>query len=187
MSERAVQLLAELDGQIGELLGLLSVVDEIALSRRCPGREKLGDGTVAACASHTVERYQMIAQFLGSASELTAQHGAAGPRRHRMLGFLLARGHKRPSHGHSDHDHDHGAHGDRHTAQAVERQQLIEQLTAVRDELAPLAELTDAQLGAVPPAGSFRFCDGKRTLEQVITGLLRHQGQQVGAVRAAIA
>jgi hypothetical protein len=185
MRERAVQLFAELDAQIGELLDLLSAADEIALSRPCPGREKLGDGTVAACAPHTVERYQTIAQFLVSASEMTAQHSAAGPRRHRVLGFLLGRGHTRPRHGDSDHDHD--AHGDRHAAQNVERQQLIERLTAVRDELVPLAELTDAQLGAVPPAGSFRFCDGKRTLEQVVTGLLKHQGQQVGAIRATIA
>jgi hypothetical protein len=186
MSERAVRVFAELDAQIGELLVLLCATDEAALGRPCPGREKLGDGTVAACASHTVERYQMIAQFLLSAGVMAAQHSAAVPRRHRILGLLLARGHTRPSHGDSGHDHDHGAHGDRHAAQNVERQQLIERLTAVRAELVPLAEWTDAQLNAVPPTGSFRFCDGKRTLEQVVTGLLKHQGQQVGAVRAAL-
>jgi hypothetical protein len=36
------------------------------------------------------------------------------------------------------------------------------------------SELTDSQLDQVPPKHSFRFCDGQRTLEQVLaTGVRR--------------
>jgi hypothetical protein len=49
-----------------------------------------------------------------------------------------------------------------------------------------MAELTDDQLDSVPPVGSFRFCDGQRTLEQVVASLLKHQGRQVDAMKAAV-
>ena len=44
-----------------------------------------------------------------------------------------------------------------------------------------------AQLDAIPPDGSFRFCDGQRTLEQVLAGLLKHQAHQIEALRSALA
>jgi hypothetical protein len=52
---------------------------------------------------------------------------------------------------------------------------VVGQLSASRDTLGQIAELTDTQLDAIPPDGSFRFCDGHRTLEQVLASLLKHQ------------
>lgn len=48
-----------------------------------------------------------------------------------------------------------------------------------------IAELADSQLDAIPPKDAFRFCDGQRTLEQVLAGLLKHQGHQLEALRSA--
>jgi hypothetical protein len=31
-----------------------------------------------------------------------------------------------------------------------------------------------------------KFCDGQRTLEQVVTNLLNHQSQQLGALKTAM-
>ena|SRR5437660_9814393 len=64
MSERGIRLLETADGQIRELIDLFSTSGDAVLSRPCPGREKLGDGTVAACALHTADSYGRIARFL---------------------------------------------------------------------------------------------------------------------------
>jgi hypothetical protein len=185
MSKRAVQLLEAADGQISELIDLLSEGGEAALSRACQGREKMGDGTVAACAFHTAERYQLIAGFLRDASRTSGARAAGAQRRHRIPRFLLARGHKPPSHADGGHGHD--AQDDRYTAENIELEHLLEQLAASRDAFGFLADVTDEQLDSVPPAGSFRFCDGQRTLEQVLAGLLKHQSHQIDAVRATVA
>jgi hypothetical protein len=159
MSQRGIRLLETADAQVSELIGLLSARGEAALSLPCPGREKLGDGTVAACALHTADRYQQIA------------------------GFLQARGHAPPDH--ADGGHDEGTHGD-YTAENVDLQNLLERLSAGRDALSLLADLSDERFETVPPTGSFRFCDGQRTLEQVVANLLKHQAHQVDAVKAAV-
>ena len=39
----------------------------------------------------------------------------------------------------------------------------------------------------VPPKDSFRFCDGQRTLEKVLAGLLKHQAHQLEALKTAVA
>src|SRR3954452_3817392 len=64
MSRRGRRLLEAVDGQIAELTALFADRDESALTLACPGREKLGDGTVAACALHTAASYQRIGTFL---------------------------------------------------------------------------------------------------------------------------
>jgi len=64
---------------------------------------------------------------------------------------------------------------------------LLDRLSAARDAFAPLANLTDEQLDTVPAASDMRFCDGQRTLEQIVTSLLNHQSHQVAALRAALA
>ena len=51
MTERAKQLHTTIDGQITELIAFLSTTDDATLRMPCPGREKLGDGTIAAAAS----------------------------------------------------------------------------------------------------------------------------------------
>ena len=153
MRGRGSQLLETADRQISRLIGLVSQVDETVLGMPCPGREKLGDGTVGALASHTADSYLRIAAFLGR---------------------LPARGHTPPT-------HDGG-----YTAGNVGLAGLIERLSAGREALSLLADLTDDQLDTVPPAGSFRFCDGQRTLGDVISGLLKHQGHQIDAVNSAL-
>jgi hypothetical protein len=147
MSERGTALLATADGQIEELISLVSGVGESGLMLPCPGREQLGDGTVAACVAHTTGRYRMIGEFLRGIVEvgMTGGHGS------------------------------------------LDTSGLPEQLAAARQAFAELTELlTDERLASVPAAGSFRFCDGQRTLEQVFAGLLKHQAHQVEAVRVAL-
>jgi hypothetical protein len=184
MTERASQLHATADGQIGELIALLSRADDSTLRLPCPGREKLGDGTVAACARHTADNYQRIVGFVQtsvrtSGGHETIQHGA-----HRVPRFLRALGHR--SRGHSEHGPGAGGHGDEYTADRTDLPALMQQLSAARDALGRIAELADGQLDAIPPKDSFRFCDGQRTLGQVLTGLLTHQGHQIAAFKAAV-
>jgi hypothetical protein len=69
MSERAVKLLDAADAQIRGLIDLFSASGDAALRLPCPDREKLGDGTVGACALHTAERYDRIAAFIDGRGE----------------------------------------------------------------------------------------------------------------------
>jgi hypothetical protein len=185
MSERGIQLHETAEGPISELIDLLSTRGEAALSLPCPGREKMGDGTLAACALHTADRYQLIAEFLqAAAGQMPRARVGSTQARHRIPRFLLDRGHGPAGHGEGDHDS--GMHDGDYTAESADLDGLLERLSAARDALSVLAEMTDEQLDTVPPAGSFRFCDGQRSLEQVVTGLLKHQGHQVDAMKAAV-
>jgi hypothetical protein len=155
MTERGKRLHVTADAQIAELIDLLSTPDEAALRRPCPGREKLGDGTIGASARHTADNYQRIAAFV-QASDRTSEGHA--PTQHHA-----------------------------YTADNIEPGAVIAQLSASRDGLGRIAALTDHELDAIPPKDSFRFCDGQRTLEQVIAGVLKHQRHQLDALRAAAA
>src|SRR5512133_3509194 len=73
MSPRARQLHKTATGQLAELVERLSAADE-ALTRPCPGREKLGDGSVAAVAAHTIDNYQRIAGFLAARPHDSERH-----------------------------------------------------------------------------------------------------------------
>lgn len=179
MSERAIQLHELVDGQLSGLIDLLSARDEAALSLPCPGREKLGDGTVAACASHTAENYLRIAAFLRGEDYPPVAHGDRGRGPHRIPSFLRARSHR------SGHDQD--MHSAPYRAEDVDRDGLLLRLSAGRDAFRVLTELTDEQLDAVPPASDMKFCDGQRTLEQVVRNLLNHQSHQLDALKAALA
>ncbi len=64
---------------------------------------------------------------------------------------------------------------------------MTRHLSGSRDALGQIAELTDSQLDATPPKDSFRFCDGQRTLGQVLASLLKHQRHQVDALKTALA
>ncbi len=154
MSDRAQQLHATADGQIAELVDLVSGLSEQTLRLPCPSREKLGDGTVAASARHTADNYQRIAEFVQASDLMSA---------------ACAREHDQP-----------------YTADNVDLTELLNQLAASRDRLTGIGELLDSQLDAIPPDGSFRFCDGQRNLEQVLASLLKHQTHQVKAVKTAI-
>jgi len=180
MSERGSRLLGTADRQISELIGLFSQGSETGLSVPSPSREKLGDGTVGALASHTADSYLRIAAFL----QATNQTSPARPGRHRIPPQLLPHSNAPPRH--ADGGHNDGTHGRDYTAENVDLPGVIERLTAGRETLSALVDLTDEQLDTVLPAGSFRFCDGQRTLEQVISSLLKHQDHQVDALKSAL-
>lgn len=155
MSERGSQLLQTAERQISELLAPISAAADGVLGRPCPGREKLGDGSIAAVASHVADTYLRIAGFAS---------GGQSPR--------LAEASR----------HDTG-----YRADPVDRPRLLKRLADARTALGVLAELTDEQLGRVPPAGEARFCDGSRTTEQVLSSMLGHQRHQIDALLAAMA
>jgi hypothetical protein len=150
MSDRGNQLFATAGQQITELEALLSTTDESVLRSRCPGREKLGDGTVGAIAQHTADTYMRIAEFVRGQSQTTHSPPAS------------------------------------HHSAIASLPELIERLSAGRSALMQLAQLSDTELDVVPPAGQARFCDGQRTLEEVLAGMLKHQSRQIDALRAAI-
>jgi hypothetical protein len=185
MTQRAKQLHATTDAQIAELIDLISTLDEAALRRPCPGREKLGDGTVGASTRHTADNFRRIAGFVETGGALSGEHRTAQRGRHRTPRFLRAIGHG-PAH-HGEREPGAGRHDGEYTADTIDVGAVLEQLSASRATLGRIAKLTDPQLDAIPPDGSFRFCDGQRTLEQVLVGLLNHQGHQVEALRSALA
>ena len=182
MSNRAQQLHATADSQIAALMDLIANADESALRRPCPGREKLGDGTVGALAAHTTENYGRIATFLNASNRATAGHATDERSRHRVPRWLRGLGHQPPSDRSGTDDH----HEHRYTAHSATSGDVLARLSAARDQLKEIAELTDQQLDTVPSKDSFRFCDGQRTLEQVLAGLVRHQDHQVQTLTAAL-
>jgi hypothetical protein len=185
MTERGRQLHATTDEQIGELIGLIWGLGVAALRRRCPGREKLGDGTVRASAQHTADNYQPIAGFVQTSDRMSRAHIPAQHGGHRIPRFLRAIGDAPVDH--AEHNPGPGQHADHYSADTIDLGAVVEQLSASRATLGRVAELTDSQLDAIPPDGSFRFCDGQRTLEQVLAALLKHQGHQVDSIRSAVA
>ena len=179
MSARGNQLLETADRQLGELAGLVSQGNETVLCLPCPGREKLGDGTVGALASHTADSYLRIAAFL----QATNQTPPAWPGGDRTPECDPARSNTPLRH--ANRGHNDGTHSRDYTAVNSERAGLLERLSASREALSLLADLTDEQLDTVPAAGSFRFCDGQRALDQVISSLLKHQERQIDAIKSA--
>ena len=175
MSERGTQLFKMADGQLSELIGLFSTRDVAALSLACPGREKLGDGTVGALATHTADHYVRIARFI--AADATAP---ASDWTHRSFRSIASRfgGHTRGEHG--PWMHGPGA------ACPTDRAGVLDRLSKGREAMRVLAGLTDEQLDTVPPASDMKFCDGRRTLEQIVTNLLNHQSHQLDALKGAL-
>jgi hypothetical protein len=73
-----------------------------------------------------------------------------------------------------------------YTADNTDLTLVARQLSTTRETLRQIAGLTKDQLDAVPPEGAFRFCDGQRTVEDVLARLLKHQDHQLDALKAAI-
>lgn len=186
MSERGKQLHATADRQLAELIGLVATLDDTTLRLQCSGREKLGDGTIAASAQHTADNYQRIASFVETSDGMTRGREPNGHGGHRVPRFLRSLGHRPPGHAEHRHAESSGAHYNQYTADNIDLHALLGQLDATRATLTRIALLTDPQLQTVPPDGSFRFCDGQRTLDQVLASLLKHQSHQVEALNAAL-
>ena len=151
MSSRARQLADEAGTQIGELAGCIEAADDRDLMRPCPGRQKLGDGTIGAAARHTAENY------LRAATLVEPDTG-------------------RPI-----------AHGTHATQAGVDRGELLARLQAAGGAISRVARLDELTLDTVPPAGTIRFADGTRTLEQILSSILKHQRHQVDAIAAGLA
>ena len=183
MTDRGVQLRATADGQISELIALISTLNAETLRVPCPGREKLGDGTIAASVRHTADNYQRIAAFVQTSDRMSNKDALAGTGAHRIPRFMRALGHGPADH--AEHGPATGQHEDQYTASDIDLDGVVRQLSASRDALRAMTELSDSQLDTIPAKDSFRFCDGQRTLEQVLAGLLKHQGHQVDALTAA--
>lgn len=183
MTTRGQELHATADEQLADLIALTSTIDEAVLRLPCPGRERLGDGTVAASLRHTADNYQRIAAFVRTSDRMSGAHQPTQHDAHRVPRFPRAL-----NHGSSDHA-EHGPsarqHGDQYTADTADPRALVKQLSDSRDSFGQIAELTDSQLDAIPPKDSFRFCGGQRSLEQVLAGLLKHQRHQVDALADA--
>jgi hypothetical protein len=189
VTERAHELAAAADGQLTELIDLISTLEHAGLSRPCPGREKLGDGTIGAALRHTADNYHRIAGFVETSDRMAATHQPARHGGHRVPRFLRAFGHRSQDHSprdHTAHDHDANQRDTTYTAD-INTDAVVEQLKTSRSAMSRIAHLTDTQLDAIPPKDSFRFCDGQRTLEQVLSGLFKHQGHQIDAVKTALA
>jgi len=187
MANRAAELHATADQQVSQLIELLSERSEAQLQEPCPAREKLGDGTVAAAAMHFADNYGRIASFVQTGVQSSRSHATPASSGHDLGRFRKLFSHRLPAHaahgaGAHEGQHNAGSHGTQYTAGALDRETLISGLVATREALQLVGKLTDAQLTAVPPDGSFRFCDGKRTLDQVLTSLLKHQAHQVAAL-----
>jgi hypothetical protein len=174
MSERGTQLFQMADGQLSELIDLLSTRDEAALSLPCPGREKLADGTVGALATHTADNYVRIAGFI--AGDATASPSHSTHRSFRSIASRFGR-HGRGEHGPWMHGPGAGT---------ADRAGVLDRLSKGREAMRVVAELTDEQLDSVPPASDMKFCDGQRTLEQIVTNLLNHQSHQLDALKGAL-
>jgi hypothetical protein len=184
MSRRAEQLQASADQQIGGLMDAVATADAATLARPCPGREKLGDGTIGAFAAHTADNYGRIGAFLATSERMTAGDRPQQGRGHQIPAFLRRLGHAPPDQsGHGPGAH---GHGDGYTADSASPAEIVQRLATARGQLARIAGLTDEQLNAVPPKDTFRFCDGQRTLEQVLAGLLKHQDHQVQTITAVL-
>jgi hypothetical protein len=184
LSERAARLHTAAERQIGELIDALSATEEATLGRPCPGREKLGDGTIAAIAAHTAQSYQRIGIFLATTERVPTSDSPQGNGKDRVPDFPRRLRDKPRDHG--DHGPGRDRHGDGYNPDRATAPELIQGLTTARDRLAVITRLTDDQLDAIPPKESFRLCDGTRTLEQVLAGLLKHQDHQVQAIKAAL-
>jgi len=191
MTERSERLRETADAQIAELIEFLTTLDEATARHPCPSRETLGDGTIAAAALHTADNYQRITTFVATSVQMSTTHGRTGHSDQRVPRFLRVFGHRPPDHAAHGHDHSpagpagsDGSPGDSYRAESLDLAGLLEQLSLTQASLQQVGGLTDNELDAIPPSGSFRFADGKRTLEQVLSGLLKHQRHQVDALTA---
>lgn len=149
MTERGQELHATADEQLDDLIALTSAIDEAALRLPCPGREKLGDGTVGASLRHTAANYQRIAGFVQTSDRMSGAHQPIQHGAHRIPRLLRAIGHG-PS-AHAEHGPSAGQHGDQYTADSVDLTAVATQLSASRATLGRIAGLTDSQLNAIPP------------------------------------
>ena len=82
MDSRAEALHAKATRQVDALIAFAADLDAADLRRPCPGRERLGDGSVGTLLGHTTGNYLRVAAFLdGDAPPTEGSHrpGHHGP------------------------------------------------------------------------------------------------------------
>jgi hypothetical protein len=131
VTDRAQQLQTTANHQISELIDLLSTLDQGALHRPCPSREKLGDGTIGAALLHTADNYQRIARFVQTSDRMSAAHQPAAHAGHRIPRFIGMLGHGPEAH--RPREHGAGQHDDGYTADNIDRDAVAKQLGVTRD------------------------------------------------------
>lgn len=165
MNERGTELMTKASRQLDEMAEFFGTLDEAELRKPCPD-EGAGDGpgdTVGAVAAHMAEGYHHLGRFL------------------QATGYAPGSPTTGNSHGQSRR---HGL--DR--AQAPEAvSDVLDRLTRGKAPIGLLADLTDEQLDSVPPAGSSRFSDGRRTLQGVIDAVIAHQAAHLVTLKRAVA
>jgi hypothetical protein len=159
MSERGTRLMVKADSQLSEMIEFFGTLDEADLRKSCPDEsaEHSAGDTVGAVAAHMAEGYHHLGRFLQATGYVP------GP----------------PATG-NNHGRDHG-----HAPEALP--DIRDWLTGGKTPIGLLADLTDEQLDSRPPAGSSRFSDGRRTLEQVIDAAIAHQAAHLVTLKRAIA
>jgi len=167
MSERGTRLMAKADRQLSEMIEFFGTLDEADLHKPCPdesAEDSAGD-TVGAVAAHMAQGYHFLGKFL-QADGYVPGSPATGNRKRR--------GHRyRPGHG--------------RTFPPAALPDVVDRLTGGKAPIGLLAHLTDEQLDSVPPAGSSRFSDGSRALEQVIDEVIAHQAAHLVTLKRAVA
>lgn len=92
-ASRARRLHLAAQGQLDAVAAALTTSDAAALERPCPGRERLGDGSIGAVAQHVIDRWLDIAGF-ATAGDSTHSHADMTHAQDRSVpsrGALLAR------------------------------------------------------------------------------------------------
>ena len=162
MSERGTELMTRMSRQLDEIDEFFGRLNDADLPKPC--RDEGGDDpgrTVGAVAAHVAEGYHRLGQFLRSA-------GYVG---------------QSPA-GETSHSNEHG-HGRANSPEVTP--DLLNRLIAGKAPIGLLADLTDEQLDSVPAAGSSRFSDGRKTLEQIIDQVIAHQAAHLAALQRAVA
>lgn len=168
MSERGTELMRKASRQLDEMAEFFGSLDDADLRKPCP-EDGIGDrsdgDTVGAVAAHMAQGYHFLGKFL-QADGYVPGSPAAGNRKGR--GHRYGRGH--------------GG-----TLAPAALPDVVDRLTGGKAPIGLLADLTGEQLDSVPPAGSSRFSDGSRTLEQVIDEVIAHQAAHLVLLKRAVA
>jgi hypothetical protein len=159
MGERGTWLMVRADSQLSEMIEFFGTLDEANLRKPCADESAVDSAgdTVGAVAAHMAEGYHHLGRFLQATGYVP------GP----------------PVTGHN-HGHDHG-----HAPAALP--DIRDRMSGGKAPIGLLAYLTDEQLDTLPPAGSSRFSDGRRTLEEVIDAVIAHQAAHLVTLKRAVA
>ena len=156
MSERGARLMAKAQRQLSEMIEFFGTLDEADLRKPCT-EESAEDSP-------------------GETVAAVAAYTAEGY--HHLGRFLEAAGYVSgiPETG--------NGHGHGHVPEALP--DMRDRLVVGKSLIGLLGDLTDEQLDSVPPAGSSRFSDGCRTLDQVIEAVITHQEAHLLTMRRAV-